>query len=1134
MRFTSTAFWLLSASLLTGCGLDQDTHVQTKSWDFQLGGASDFALFDADDLSPPPQDLTFEVVYVAGANRMDMYITGAPAGAEVRIYGSPQEGYHCRNSACLDLAQPVRNLGRKNADADGDMHVQTQARGDVWLQAMVRDPSLGNVPLMSQAVYVDAIDDAFVEGCMDSAALNYDPSATSDSGACEYAPVPGCVDELAVNYEDWATEDDGSCEYCLDDDADSICDDVDDCFGVVDVLGTCNGSCFADADADAVCDDVDACIDVDADAICDDLDDCVGELDALQVCNGWCALDADGDGVCDILPSGADPAELPAECGNVTYSTVDDEDGDGVADYYDHCRGTSADDVAAAAALAGASLPEAFSVDERGCVVVDTDSVTLGAISPVPVHFGLDDAEATYSRACPESGTEEVRLTGDAAILTDSGDFGEIAFHLFEAEILLGREDGASGINRVQGEANFGFTQSSPLNPLRLYNNLAEDGDFPESDEMVEVSGGSGGGLARVALGYDYPSQVGALAEVPLDDNTKWLYFQFTLDNSLLLSSGEATGINFSLPQVEIPGFPNPLNPLVMVNPELEAIYVNSGPIQVPGVGSMTGAFGLSNYPAFTFEPAVLLPDSVLGSYTYETGETFSYTVDHGNVDANIDDFMGQIYMYVEATVPLPKTAEQVEVTGSGEAVLGLAEGNEGQSIPITALGSSTGFRMGFNASASISIGYLGGDHVIGAGEPIISSDVGDATFMYEWQYTDNDMSGSLSAGDDDRMAMYGAMSQGFAPQFFGYGEVPFVPSFEASASAEITLLNPVTAAVYDNDISIEDWEIKGYAEMGSTPGFLTDYGIEIEDPLEAKGLIVLNGDGLEIEAFLESTVDTGIGLGDIEIEASAFAYMNFPFDYTDDDLALPYLDVDGVIIEIHADFDAGFYMCPLAFVSGVGDCTYDFVTDTTLCGLETSWDATVCGASYVEDGAICGWNYVQDGAECGWDSVVCGTEYFVESVEFVWECTYDWDWYWCDCWTDWLGTDWCSVCCNESYDVYCDVENSCDLPASCYEYDGAAFESCEITSSCSVPSSCEDLSGMDCNSDNAEMWVEVWLGVDVSNADCLYISGEAGMSMGIDGLFSIDGEVGITATCDYIEACVDSSVGDVCGTIDY
>ena len=43
MRFTTTAFWLLSASLLTGCGFDQDTHVQTKNWDFQLEGASEFA-----------------------------------------------------------------------------------------------------------------------------------------------------------------------------------------------------------------------------------------------------------------------------------------------------------------------------------------------------------------------------------------------------------------------------------------------------------------------------------------------------------------------------------------------------------------------------------------------------------------------------------------------------------------------------------------------------------------------------------------------------------------------------------------------------------------------------------------------------------------------------------------------------------------------------------------------------------------------------------------------------------------------------------------------------------------------------------------------------------------------------------
>ena len=50
-------------------------------------------------------------------------------------------------------------------------------------------------------------------GCMDSLAINYDPSATVDDGSCEYDFVYGCIDELACNYVDTADVDDGSCIY---------------------------------------------------------------------------------------------------------------------------------------------------------------------------------------------------------------------------------------------------------------------------------------------------------------------------------------------------------------------------------------------------------------------------------------------------------------------------------------------------------------------------------------------------------------------------------------------------------------------------------------------------------------------------------------------------------------------------------------------------------------------------------------------------------------------------------------------------------------------------------------------------------------------------------------------------------
>ena len=91
-----------------------------------------------------------------------------------------------------------------------------------------------------------------------------------------------------------------------------------DCDGnQVDVLGVCGGSCTADADMDGICDDVDECVGVlDACGICNgpgaiyecgctdipDGDcDCDGnQLDAIDVCGGDCLEDANNNGICDV------------------------------------------------------------------------------------------------------------------------------------------------------------------------------------------------------------------------------------------------------------------------------------------------------------------------------------------------------------------------------------------------------------------------------------------------------------------------------------------------------------------------------------------------------------------------------------------------------------------------------------------------------------------------------------------------------------------------------------------------------------------------------------------------------------------------------------------------------------------
>lgn len=50
------------------------------------------------------------------------------------------------------------------------------------------------------------------------------------------------------------------------------------------------------------------CDDLDADGICDDADDCVGVLDAIGICNGTCLEDANANGICDADEDFVDPS----------------------------------------------------------------------------------------------------------------------------------------------------------------------------------------------------------------------------------------------------------------------------------------------------------------------------------------------------------------------------------------------------------------------------------------------------------------------------------------------------------------------------------------------------------------------------------------------------------------------------------------------------------------------------------------------------------------------------------------------------------------------------------------------------------------------------------------------------------
>jgi hypothetical protein len=207
----------------------------------------------------------------------------------------------------------------------------------------------------------DDVDDCV--GALDACGVCNGPGEIYECG-CEDIPAGDC--DCNGSQEDALGVCGGDC--AADDDADGICDDVDDCVGALDSCGVCNGpgeiyecgcedtpvgDCDCNGnqlDALGVCGG-DCTEDVDADGICDDVDDCIGELDALGECNGPCAADTNDNDICDsdeglgCMDATACNYDENANMDNGTCEypeefydcdgCINDADGDGVCDEFE-------------------------------------------------------------------------------------------------------------------------------------------------------------------------------------------------------------------------------------------------------------------------------------------------------------------------------------------------------------------------------------------------------------------------------------------------------------------------------------------------------------------------------------------------------------------------------------------------------------------------------------------------------------------------------------------------------------------------------------------------------------------------------------------------------------------------------
>lgn len=294
-------------------------------------------------------------------------------------------------------------------------------------------------------------------GCMNPAACNFDETATlsepiscvfpepgydcdgiclSDTdgdGVCDANEVAGCDDSAACNYDASATDNDGSCSYpdthydcdgnCLvDEDNDGVCDPLE-------VLGCVNPSaCNYDENATesngtcefsscAECGDVNACNYV-ADALAYDLTLCTYPPAGYDDCAGTICTDADSDGNCDFdevptcigefdapvisLQGVVDLSTDPATWGDEAYSISLTDANDASLTYTDYAgrldggaysvtRIYVATDVCGNSAEAGQLLR---AVDQsEGCTIALATNYDPAAIN--------DDGTCNFDPACP-------------------------------------------------------------------------------------------------------------------------------------------------------------------------------------------------------------------------------------------------------------------------------------------------------------------------------------------------------------------------------------------------------------------------------------------------------------------------------------------------------------------------------------------------------------------------------------------------------------------------------------------------------------------------------------------------------------------------------------------------------------
>jgi hypothetical protein len=204
-------------------------------------------------------DLNWADPLASGSWPADMLVQiGAPDGSCIEFGGYDFASGVCANQGDYTVVYPESWWGNDAGlyNAVVDLSGAAVSGDGVWSVTIVNGWSTSTGADYDATFTLAGIcPGEFVEvlGCTDSSACNYDSSANTNDGSCDFTSCSGCMDSTACNYDDTSTIDDGTCDF-------TSCDCPEDLNGdgvisVADILVLlgefgCTSGCTADINGD--------------------------------------------------------------------------------------------------------------------------------------------------------------------------------------------------------------------------------------------------------------------------------------------------------------------------------------------------------------------------------------------------------------------------------------------------------------------------------------------------------------------------------------------------------------------------------------------------------------------------------------------------------------------------------------------------------------------------------------------------------------------------------------------------------------------------------------------------------------------------------------------------------------------